>query len=179
MKDILVAVLDTSSLPETRTPGLSKRKLPLRKFILSGYVNHTTDAGNAAYVKDVARSWLTPAELTETSSTPAEVYGYDMPQKAYLVDYAGVTDTSAVTFNLAASSTSPMVNPAILINNWGSALPTMEIDDVPLTPGDNFKYGYYPTLDVKDGRTWQDVLIVWVQQSSTSPVTIKIEQNSP
>jgi len=145
------------------------------KIYLSGYVEHTTDSGNADYVKDVGRSWLTAAELTETSSTPAEVYGYDMPQKAYLVDYAGVANTSAVTFNLNASSTSPMVNPAILINNWGSAFPSVEIDNVPLAPGEDFKYGYYSTLDVKDSRTWQDVLIIWIKQSSKSPVTIKID----
>jgi hypothetical protein len=146
------------------------------KIYLSGYVNHTTDAGNAAYVNEAARSWLTPAELTETSSTPAEVYGYDMAQKAYLVDYSGVADPSAVTLDLAASSASPTVNPAILINNWGSAVPSVAIDDVALIPGDDFRFGYYPTLDVKDGRAWQDVLIVWIQKSSESRVAIRVAE---
>ncbi|KPA18002.1 hypothetical protein MHK_001780, partial [Candidatus Magnetomorum sp. HK-1] len=149
------------------------------KIYLSGYVNHTNDAGNAEYVKNVARSWLKAAELIETSSTPAEIYGYDMPQKAYLVDFAGVAVTSSVTFKLDASNTSPMVNPAILINNWGSALPIIEINNVHLNPGEDFKYGYYSILDAKDGRTWQKVLILWIQQSSTSPVTIKVKQNIP
>lgn len=148
------------------------------KIYLSGFVNHTTDAGNAAYVSDIARSWLTPAELTETTSTPAEVYGYDIAQKAYLVDYAGVAGSEAVTFDLAASSASPVVNPAILINNWGSPVPNVVIDGVTLTPGDDFRFGYHPTLDVKDGRPWQDVLVVWIQQRSTSPVAITVAETA-
>jgi len=71
-----------------------------------------------------------------------------------------------------------MVNPAILINNWGAAAPAIEINGVPQSPGDKFKYGYYPTLDVKDGRNWQDAVIVWFQESSISPVTIKISPST-
>lgn len=144
------------------------------KIYLSGVVKHTSNEGNAKHVKDVARSWLTPPELTETSSTPAEVYGYDMPQKAYLVDFAGVKNTNTVKFQLNATAEKPMMNPALLINNWGKTRPTLEIDGKTLTPGKAFKYGFYKLLDVKDGRIWSNVLVVWLKRESKTPVNLKI-----
>jgi hypothetical protein len=153
-----------------------KDEISVTKIYLSGYVAHTTNAGNAAHVAEVARSWLTPAELTQTSSTPAQVYGYDMAQKAYLVDYSGVADPSTVTLELDASPTSPMVNPAVLINEWGSATPRVIIDGEELTSGEGFRFGFYPTLDIKDGRTWQNALLIWIELSSDSPVTIRVDE---
>jgi len=115
----------------------------------------------------LARSWLNPAageSLTEGLSVE-----YDPAQRAYVL----TRDNGRVKqlrVKLAASSHSPMVNPAFVVTNWGNrAAATISIDGKEL--GDS--------IDVRQGvlrrANGVHALVVWIELSRTEPMQVTIQ----
>lgn len=148
-----------------------KTENTLTQIYLSGFTNSTEPH---TVLAPLARSWLRAPGITLTNEMPAIIYGYDPAQRAYLIDYELVTQPEVVEFEITASESSPVVNPAFLFNNWGTEDAVLELNGSVIERGAEFRAGHYGTLDVEDSRKWKDVLIGWVQMKSSEPVRIRI-----
>ncbi|ETR67248.1 MAG: hypothetical protein OMM_05235 [Candidatus Magnetoglobus multicellularis str. Araruama] len=140
---------------------------------LSGFTN-ATPANVGSELSALAKSWQNAPTMTADSATGAVGYGYDIGQRAYLLDFESVTQLSTAIIQINASSDSPLINPTFLINNYGMDTPKIRINGQLAGPGPDFRHGYYSTLDIEDGRQWQDVLIIWLKGEWYNPVQIKI-----
>jgi hypothetical protein len=141
----------------------------ITQIYLSGFTNATEPQKVLA---PLARSWLQAPELKVTDGSHAISHGYDPTQRAFLLDRGEMGGN--IDFEIAASESSPLVNPAFLVNNWGKEEATFELNGSKIERGADFRFGHYNTIDIKDNREWKDVLVVWLQQISTMPVRIKI-----
>ena len=70
---------------------------------------------------------------------------------------------------LQASKESPLLNPAIIIRNWGSQLSALSVDGKKIIQGEDFEQG------IRKGPLGED-LIIWIRLERQEPVTLKIER---
>lgn len=115
----------------------------------------------------LARSWNVPAEL-KLSGDAFENLGFDKNQRAYVLGRKPAAAPAALTFTLAGSPQSPMLNPAIVVKNWGNANAALMLDGKPIPAGKDFRVGHRHELDGTD-------LIVWITFQSETPVTFTLE----
>ena len=134
----------------------------------------TTSRDPAKELAALARSWQNAPEARVGGGTGATVHGYDLAERAFLVGLEPRTQPEALTLDITASVDSPVVNPAFLINNWGTRNAELDINGSAVPRGKSFRLGRYTTLGLEDGRVWQDVLIVWAKVSSTEPIRFTI-----
>jgi hypothetical protein len=116
----------------------------------------------------LARSWLhAPAmELT----TQAYAGGsYDPSERAYLIEKRDPGKRIPCTFVLAASEDSPLINPAVVIENWGSQPANCTVNGKQMVQGEDFRQGIRKSMDGED-------LILWIPLEEEKPVTISISQ---
>jgi hypothetical protein len=59
------------------------------------------------------------------------------------------------------------VNPAIVVKDWGIEKAQLKINGKPVAWGKDFRRGFVKRLDGTD-------LVVWIRQTSTSPVEISL-----
>jgi hypothetical protein len=100
------------------------------------------------------------------------IYEYDPSQRAYLLDCG--KEAESIELKITASENSPVINPAFLINNWGTDDAILEVNGSKIDRGTDFRFGFYETLETDDHVEWKDVLVVWVQMESFEPVKIKL-----
>lgn len=141
----------------------------LTQIYLSGFVKGSKPERTLV---PLAKSWLHAPAITLGDGSAGESYGYDPAQRAYLLDTG--QGSEGVAFTITASQDSPVVNPALLINNWGEADPTVEVNGSPIAPGPDCRIGRYEKLDVDDGRDWKNALVVWLKLESTEETNVKI-----
>ncbi len=120
----------------------------------------------AAELAPLAKSWLTPAQI-EVQGETFESKGYDPAQRAFVVVRKNPGPPVALGLTLRASDSSPLVNPAIVIKNWGDATAQLKINGKPISWGKDFRRGYVPHLDGTD-------LVVWMRQSSAEPLQLTL-----
>ncbi|UCE62898.1 MAG: hypothetical protein JSU59_08420, partial [Nitrospirota bacterium] len=149
-----------------------KTDTTLTQIYLSGF---TKSAEPSAELVPLAKSWLYPPEIRLIDPVTASKVGYDPAQRAYLVDCMQGRREQVIQFEIMATENSPIVNPAFLINNWGKTDVVLELNESGMEQGTDFRFGHYDSLDVDDGRRWEDVLIVWVRAKSFRPARIKIQ----
>ncbi|MHC4622982.1 MAG: LamG domain-containing protein [Planctomycetota bacterium] len=113
----------------------------------------------------LARSWLQPAKLKNIGKS-FHSEGYSRDQRAYVLVKEAKQGVN-LGFELPASEESPVVNPAFVIRNWGSAEPRMKINGQRVKHGDRFRFGYHHTLEGCD-------LIIWLKLESAKPVRISL-----
>ena len=114
----------------------------------------------------LARSWNYPAELKNDDSGWKNK-GYDYTQRAYVLETNSNPDGIEIT--LEASKTSPVVNPAFVLENWSSGHLSLELDGKPITEGKNFRYGVEFNVD------GNSVIVVWIKYQSDKPVKINLK----
>ncbi len=68
-----------------------------------------------------------------------------------------------------ASEDSPLINPAIIIKNWGNQLATLSINGKEIPDGTDFRQG------IRKGPEGED-LIIWIRMDREKPVNIVLEQ---
>jgi hypothetical protein len=68
---------------------------------------------------------------------------------------------------LKASPDSPLVNPAIVIKNWGDADAKLVVDGKAIPRGPNFRYGHITKLEGTD-------LVIWANLESTKAATFDV-----
>lgn len=143
----------------------------------SAWIANTADSKSAIFlfgltnetVSELARldeSWLHPAELqTRTDKLTGT---YDPTERAYWIDESDAPESRSreITFTLNASSSSPVVNPAFVIENWGESSPKVLVNGQMLRQ-DQFAAGYRHRLEGTD-------LILWIKQDSNDPIKIEV-----
>jgi hypothetical protein len=135
---------------------------------LNGWTN-TKDPADELVA--IARSWQEAPEMAASPNNGIELYGYEVGERAYLLK---ALSSKGAHLELLASSDSPLVNPMFLINQWGQSKPRLFVDGKEIRHGKDFRYGTYKTLTLEDGRTWENVLAVWVQYTATDKTKVSI-----
>ncbi|MBL7077715.1 MAG: hypothetical protein ISS31_09610 [Kiritimatiellae bacterium] len=124
-----------------------------------------TDKG----VPDLAglgKSWVSAPELAIVSGS-YKSNGYDMEQKAYVLEALDPSKSATLKLSIGASSKSPLVNPAIVIRNWPvGATAQIKVNDRK-PAADDIRIGLEQELE---GNT----LVIWLRLETTEPTTIRI-----
>ncbi len=113
----------------------------------------------AGELASLAKSWLSPAELTVLSGCSSN--GYDKSQRAYVLEAKG----DRMTFEIKGSSDSPVVNPCFVISNWIGEDAAVTVDG---REPENVKIGYPRMVTDKD-------LVVWLRMQSENKMKFVIE----
>jgi hypothetical protein len=116
----------------------------------------------------LAKSWLQAPKMKITS----DVYTsgtYDQSERAYIIEKTKSCDSTPCTFSFQASKDSPLLNPAIIIKNWGGKLSKLTVDGKTIKHGKNFRQG------IRKGPLSED-LIVWIRLDKQKPVEITLKQ---
>ena len=124
-----------------------------------------TDQAAGALVP-LASSWLQPVPLKLLAGA-FKSDGYLMAERAYVLTATGA-NSNELKFQLDASQSSPLHNPAFVIKGWGEAEAQITVDGKSVPRGTAFRYGFNRTLAGTD-------LMVWLQQSANKPVTINLK----
>ena len=131
------------------------------KLLLGGLT--TNSAGE---LLPLAKSWLTPAGI-EVAGEAFRSEGYDPAQRAFVVRWETAGKPVVLDLTLQASHNSPIVNPAIVIKNWGEEGARLKIDGRSIAWGKDFRRGYVRKLEGSD-------LVIWMRKESVTPVKITI-----
>lgn len=112
----------------------------------------------------LAKSWLNAPKMNITSD--AYTGGtYDQSERAYIVEKTDPDNSSPCTFVLEASKDSPLLNPAIIIKNWGGELSSLSVNSKNIKHGKDFRQG------IRKGPLGED-LVVWVRLDMQKPAEI-------
>ncbi len=115
----------------------------------------------------LANSWLHAPEMKILSETFSGG-SYDQAERAYLVEKSESGKPAPLKIELEASEDSPLLNPAIIIKNWGNQMATLSINGKSIPKGEDFRQG------IRKGPLGED-LILWIRQDMQKPVTIVLE----
>ena len=114
---------------------------------------------------ELAKSWLSPAQAEATGAGVSGV-SYDPAQRAYVVHRAAGSSESAITVTFDASESSPLVNPAIVIENWHTGARVQVVGRSQLDS--SVRIGVSRVLENQN-------LVVWRPLQSTVRLQIRVE----
>jgi hypothetical protein len=114
----------------------------------------------------LARSWLQAPKMKLTSDAYKGGH-YDQSERAYLIEKKDSDNLTSCTLEVEASEDSPLLNPAIIIKNWGNQLSTLSVDGQNIMQGEDFRQG------IRKGPNGED-LIIWIRLDSQKPVNISL-----
>jgi hypothetical protein len=116
----------------------------------------------------LARSWSYPPGLTLKNNAEFEDLGYDPSQRAYQIAVLDKLPSSGLECTLNGDPESPVVNPCMVIRNWGDVLPRITVDGEKGQTGKTVPYGF------RNAESGVD-LIVWLKKEAETVVRVKIE----
>ena len=122
-------------------------------------------AGNMADLARLDQSWLHPPQVKISGGGFAT---YDPGQRAYVIhreDEPG-SGIHGMSLRVEASKSSPLVDPAFVVEDWGESLVKLRIGGSD-EGADGYRLGYRRNLDGTD-------LVLWLNRTSTQPVEISI-----
>jgi len=131
------------------------------RIMLTGMTDKKADE-----LVSLAKSWLQAPSMKITSDAYKGGL-YDQSERAYLIEKTDQDDLNPCTLVLEASEDSPLINPAIIIKNWGSQLSKLTIDGKNMLQGDDFRQGIRKGLDGDD-------LIIWIRLDKQMPVNVSL-----
>ena len=73
----------------------------------------------------------------------------------------------ALRLTLDGSEASPVLDPAIVIKNWGDGAAQLKIDGRSIASGTAFRVGHIRRLEATD-------LVLWMQKESTAQLNIEL-----
>ncbi|KPK77375.1 MAG: hypothetical protein AMJ79_03390 [Phycisphaerae bacterium SM23_30] len=114
----------------------------------------------------LARSWTQPPKLKVLSEGFISE-GYDLTERAYRLLRKKAPSNAPLEIQLAANVDAPVVNVALVIENWGPAEAALKIDGRPIPAGKNFRIGHIKKLEGSD-------LIVWIEKESVAPLNLAL-----
>ena len=114
----------------------------------------------------LAKSWSNPAKLNVQGDAFASD-GYNPKDRAYHLSRKQSGEPSELAFELSASEDSPIVNLAVVVNDWGYNDAELTLNGKEIERGKDFRFGHRERLDGTD-------LIVWVRTESTDPVQVTL-----
>ena len=118
----------------------------------------------AAGLLPLAKAWIQPPAIKPAGGSFASE-GYSQSERAYHLKR--VKPDGDLELELTGSADSPVVNPALVIQDWGEHEASLKIDGNQVLRGGDFRYGHRRTLEGTD-------LIVWVRLTTTGPVRITV-----
>ena len=107
----------------------------------------------------LAKSWLSPPKM-QVKGDDYHNDGYDPTQRAYVLTRVKSDDPVALRLTLDGSEASPVLDPAIVIKDWGEGGAQLKIDGKSVAWGKAFRLGYIRRLESTD-------LVIWIQKQST------------
>jgi hypothetical protein len=113
----------------------------------------------------IARAWLQSPDLKLFGPDFASD-GYSRDDRAYHLRRL-VGARSNIQFILEASKKSPAVNPAFVIDGWGSGGASLTLNGKPRREGEDFRVGHIERLE---GTS----LVLWIRGQWTQPTDIKL-----
>jgi hypothetical protein len=131
--------------------ALGERKgVTKRNIGMYGFSNKSVAA-----LLPLAKSWNRPTELSDVSGCDVPVYNRE--QRAYELTRNG----REVSFTLNGSESSPIVNPAFVIADWGGADAVVKIAGQAVATG--VRQGHIMTAN-------KETLVVYIERTSTAPL---------
>lgn len=116
---------------------------------------------------ELARSWINAPELT-LSSNSYKFLGYDISQRAYLIQNSNPAGGNVLKGTLAAGPEKPVQNLCLVIKDWGDSEAQVVIDGKRQDKSSGVRLGNIRRIDGND-------LIVWVERKSIKPIKIEIK----
>jgi len=120
--------------------------------------------GSAAALAPLARSWRQPP-AANTTSAGFQSERFCLGEKAFQFSRTATNSINELRVQIAASDSSPLVNPAFVIQNWGAADTRVSVNGKTFAGEDGLRVGARQTSIGSD-------LIVWLKCSATEPTTI-------
>jgi hypothetical protein len=131
------------------------------KLLLNGLT--TPDA---AGVVTLARSWLTPAPV-EATGPGVLAQEYDPAQRAFVIRRDAAISPQPLTITLTATPDRPLVNPALVVENWGGQA-KVRVNGKALSGKDSVRTGVSHNEGVA-------TLIVWLKLEASSKTVIQLD----
>jgi len=116
----------------------------------------------------LAKSWLHAPKM-KILSDAYKGGSYDQSERAYLIEKTDPGNLSPLELEILASEDSPLLNPAIIIKNWGSQMATLSVNGENVMPGEDFRQG------IRSSPVGED-LIVWIRLEREKPVIVLLER---
>jgi hypothetical protein len=123
-------------------------------------------AKGAAGLVPLAKSWLQAPKL-EMASGAFRGGSYDQSERAYIIERNTSGDHTPLECTISASKESPLLNPAIMVRNWGKQKAEISINGKLIPPGKDCKQGSI-------SRAEGDDLIIWLRLESEKSTRISI-----
>jgi len=134
----------------------------------------TTNREPAKELAALARFWLNAPKMKITKRNGVVAHGYSVGDLAYIIDVANPDRSREVYAEILASEKSPVINPALLINNWGTGDAELAVNGQAVPRGKDCRFGHYKELELENGQKLKGVLVVWVKARSTRPIKIAV-----
>ena len=118
----------------------------------------------------LAKSWLQAPEINITSDGFSAGY-YDQAERAYIFEKIDPGKNVSCNFILKASKKSPIINPAIIIKNWGREAVKASVNDRENIKEFDLRQGIRRTPEGED-------LILWMRIEKEKPVKFEIKPSN-
>ena len=115
----------------------------------------------------VAKSWNDAPRLM-FGGVGINNKGYDMGQRAYIIERGQDASDDGLWFDIMASKAKPIYNPAFVIKNWDKDSLEVKISGKKVKPGKDFRWGVYRTLEGSNVN-------VWIKMKATKPIKISLQ----
>lgn len=148
-----------------------KDMVSVNEIWLNGYTDSKTPEKELPLI---AKSWLNSPTLTTLGTRGVKILGYNMGERAYVVENDPQKSKNSIALRFAASPKSPIYNPMLLINNWGDKPVSVLRDNQALIKGEEYTYGYYKEIRLDDGKRLHNVLALWVKAKAEKYLNLDI-----
>jgi hypothetical protein len=143
-----------------------KTENTLVQIYLLGMIDDPTEQQRVDKLVKLARNWqYAPRLVLEGHGYVSK--GYDITQRAYLLNCKSAGETSSLELELQASEESPVVNPCFVVKAWGNSNAEVTFNGKKLLAGQDCRIGY----EKSDGAS---NLVVWLNRRSKEPARITI-----
>jgi hypothetical protein len=126
-----------------------------------------TTAGLPGRLLALGRSWARAPELIVRRGNFLS-RGYDISQRAYILDCKKPGQPDALECEVRAVEKSPLENLALVVRGWGDGDALLSVDGTTVENGRHLKIGHTRTLEGTD-------LLVWLKTESVRPVRLTLE----
>ena len=150
----------STSLSHCRWDAYAATDESMTKLMLNGLTPLAADE-----LIPLTRSWSYPPELLVETLGVMKNLGYEPAERAYRLEMNKGGAKSQLNLTLKGSKDSPVVNPCIVIRNWGNSKPSLKLDGKRVQEGQNYRIGFRNSMEGSD-------LIIWLQKNSEKEVRI-------
>ena len=150
-----------SSLSHIEGQPYAKTSDSMTKITLVGLTNQP-----ASTLAFLAKSWLSPAPMT-VHSDGYEGKGYDPTQRAFIVDRKNNAPATNLRLDFRASNDSPLLDPAVVVNNWGNEKPRLKLNGKLVAWDKDSRCGLIPTIEGTN-------LVIWLKFQATAPTSLEL-----